>query len=42
MDGRGSNLMERFPVANVAVVRREVRKRAVVVERSFMVWKWRG
>jgi hypothetical protein len=30
-------LMERF--ANVVVVRREVRKRAVVVERSFMLWK---
>jgi hypothetical protein len=29
--------MERF--ANVVVVRREVRKRAVVVERSFMLWK---
>jgi hypothetical protein len=30
-------LMERF--ANVVVVKREVRKRAVVVERSFMLWK---
>jgi hypothetical protein len=30
-------LMKRF--ANVVVVRREVRKRAVVVERSFMLWK---
>jgi hypothetical protein len=37
VEGRGSNLTERF--ANVVVVKREVRKRALVVERSFMLWK---
>lgn len=33
-------MMEKFGFASVVVVKREVRRRAVV-ERSFMVWRWR-